>query len=95
MDALRFELLDLLRGVAVVSLLLPRVLLVYIVAGAAFKVLAPRFALVFIFLVSTQSIQIPSSSTVAASAAGGGSTTYDRCQTPVPLPFHVCLLAAK
>ena len=60
MDPLRFQFLDLLRGVAVVSLLLPRVFLLQIVSRSAFQVIAPRSAPVLIFLAPTSRIQLPS-----------------------------------
>ncbi|RZS19466.1 hypothetical protein BHM03_00051865 [Ensete ventricosum] len=60
MDVLRFQFLDLLRGVAVVSLLLARVFLLQIVSRSAFQVITPRSAPVLIFLAPTIKIQLPS-----------------------------------
>ena len=78
-DPLRFQFLDLLRGVAVVSLPLARMLLFQIVSRSTFKVITARSTLVLIFLAPTNRIQLSSNSS-------------DTSQVPFPVRPQVGLL---
>lgn len=84
---IRFEFLDLLRGVAMVALLSGRVVGVLIVPGAAFHVVTPRSALILLFSV-----------VAAAVIVGGLGSGLELlllpciCKLPLGSFLHACLL---